>query len=378
VIAKKSPTQEDFVLERREFMHGAAAIAAGSALSLTDASAQAPTKGDPKGETPPPRNWADPSTAPYPDAAFEVFDPRFAAYNAGTTSLRRIASGGIFTEGPVWFGDQHRLIFSDIPKNQLLEYNTMTGEVRVFRDPSNYTNGNTRDWQGRLLSAEQGTRRVTRTEYDGSITVIADKYEGKPLNSPNGVVVRKNDNAIYFTDPSYGIKGDHEGNKEEPELPRNVYRVDARSGAMSVVAGDFSMPNGLCFSPDGAKMYISDTGILGGPEPRATLIRVYDVEEDGKLTNEKLFHDFKDTGTGIADDMRVDIDGNLWCAGGWSENKNFNGVSVFAPDGSALGRIVLPEVAANLCFGGHHHNTLYICASTSVYAIDVNTRGTEL
>ena len=366
------------MLERREFMHGAAAIAAGSALSLTDASAQAPTKGDPKGETPPPRNWADPSTAPYPDAAFEVFDPRFAAYNAGTTSLRRIASGGIFTEGPVWFGDQHRLIFSDIPTNQLLEYNTMTGEVRVFRDPSNYTNGNTRDWQGRLLSAEQGTRRVTRTEYDGSITVIADKYEGKPLNSPNGVVVRKNDNAIYFTDPSYGIKGDHEGNKEEPELPRNVYRVDARSGAMSVVAGDFSMPNGLCFSPDGAKMYISDTGILGGPEPRATLIRVYDVEEDGKLTNEKLFHDFKDTGTGIADDMRVDIDGNLWCAGGWSENKNFNGVSVFAPDGSALGRIVLPEVAANLCFGGHHHNTLYICASTSVYAIDVNTRGTEL
>jgi gluconolactonase len=125
-------------------------------------------------------------------------------------------------------------------------------------------------------------------------------------------------------------------------------------------------------------MYISDTGILGGPEPKETLIRVYDVGEDGKLTNEKLFHDFKDTGTGIADDMRVDIDGNLWCAGGWSENKNFNGVSVFAPDGSALGRIVLPEVAANLCFGGHHHNTLYICASTSVYAIDVNTRGTEL
>jgi gluconolactonase len=366
------------VLERREFIRGAAAVAAGSALTLTAASAQAPTKGDPKGETPPPRNWTDPSTVPYPDAAFEVFDPRFAKYNAGTTSLRRISSGGIWTEGPVWFGDQHRLIWSDIPKNQLVEYNTMTGEIRVFREPSNYANGNTRDWQGRLLSAEQGTRRVTRTEYDGSITVIADKYEGKPLNSPNGVVVRKNDNAIYFTDPTYGIKGDHEGNEEEPELPRNVYRVDARSGAISVVAGDFSMPNGLCFSPDGSKMYISDTGILGGPEPKETLIRVYDVDDNGKLTNEKLFHDFKDTGTGIADDMRVDIDGNLWCAGGWSENKNFNGVSVFAPDGSALGRIVLPEVAANLCFGGHHHNTLYICASTSVYAIDVNTRGTEL
>jgi gluconolactonase len=363
------------VFGRRELLRAATATAVGCAFALPAAAQQSP--GDPAGTTPPARDWTDPSTTLYPDAAFEVFDPRFAKYNAGTTSLRRISTGGVWTEGPVWFGDMHRLIWSDIPRNQLVEYNTLYGDIRVFRDPANYANGNTRDKEGRLLSCEQGTRRVTRTEYDGSITVIADRYEGSPLNSPNGVIV-KSDGTIWFTDPTYGINGDHEGNKEESELPRNVYRVDPKTGAISVVAGDFSMPNGLCFSPDEKKLYISDTGILGGPEPKHTWIRVFDVDENNQLSNDQVFHDFKDTGTGIADDMRVDVDGNLWCAGGWSGNKNFNGVSVIAPDGTPLGRIVLPEVAANLCFGGHHHNTLYIAASTSIYAIDVNTRGVEL
>jgi len=359
-------------MDRRNFLRGAAATSIG-ALAATAAVAQG---SDPAGTTPPPRDWNDPSTAIYPDPAFEIFDPRFAKYSGGTAGLRRIWTGGIWTEGPVWFGDMHSLIFSDIPNNRLMRYDTLTGQTTLFRQPSHYANGNTRDRQGRLLTCEQGTRRLTRTEYDGHITVIADRYQGKKLNSPNGVIV-KSDNTIWFTDPSYGIGGDHEGNRGESELPRNVYRFDPSSGNLSVVVGDFSMPNGLCFSPDESKLYISDTGVLGGPEPKHTLIRVFDVSEGGKLSNDRLFHDFQGDGTYIADDMRVDEDGNLWCAGGWGP-RNMNGVRVFAPDGTPLGAIVLPEVAGNLCFGGHHHNTLYIAASTSIYAMDVGTRGVEL
>ncbi len=362
-------------MDRRNFLRTAATAAAASVTALP-ALAQG-TMSDPPGTTPPARDWNDPSTALYPDPAFEVFDKRFAKYSGGTAGLVRIWTGGVWTEGPVWFGDMHTLIFSDIPNDALMAYNTETNKTTVFRKPSNFTNGNTRDWQGRLLSCEQGTRRVTRTEYDGSITVIADNYNGKKLNSPNGVVVKK-DGTIWFTDPAYGIGGDHEGNRGESELPRNVYRFDPKSGKLTVVVGDFSMPNGLCFSPDEKKLYITDTGYLGGPEKK-TLIRVFDVSDDGKLTNDKIFHDFKDVPPPyIADDIRCDEDGNIWAAGGWSPNHNFNGVRVFAPDGTPLGAIITPEVAANLCFGGHHHNRLFITASTSVYAMDVGTRGVEL
>ena len=361
-------------MDRRRFLRGAAAVAATSMAAIP---ALAQGMSDPPGTMPPPRDWNDPSTAIYPDPAFEVFDKRFAKYSAGTTGLVRIWTGGVWTEGPVWFADMQALIFSDIPNNRLMSYDINTGHTTVFRQPSNYTNGNTRDWQGRLLSCEQGTRRVTRTEYDGRITVIADSYEGKPLNSPNGVVVKKDD-TVWFTDPSYGIGGDHEGNRGKSELPHNVYRFDPKSGKLSVVAGDFSMPNGLCFSPDEKLLYITDTGELGGPQDK-TLIRVYDVGDDGKLSNGRMFHDFKDVPSPyIADDIRCDEDGNVWAAGGWSPNHAMNGVRVFAPDGTPLGAIVVPEVAANLCFGGHHHNRLFIAASTSIYAIDVGTRGVEL
>jgi|BEDMetMinimDraft_2_1075160.scaffolds.fasta_scaffold01993_1 gluconolactonase len=359
-------------MDRRQLLRGTAAGLAALAAALPGARAE----GDPKGTIPPPRNWDDPTTVLYPDPAFEVFDKRFAKYNAGTTSLERIWTGAVWTEGPVWFGDWHSLLFSDIPNNRILRYDVMTRDVTLYRYPSHYANGNTRDRQGRLVSCEQGTRRVTRTEFDGSITVIADSYQGKRLNSPNGVIV-KSDDTIWFTDPTYGINGDHEGNRAEAELPRNVYRFDPKRGRLEVVAGDFSMPNGLCFSPDEKKLYVSDTGILGGPAPQHTLIRVFDVTEDGRLTNDRLFHDFKDDGTYIADDMRVDEDGNLWCAGGWGPPE-MNGVRVFAPDGTPIGAIWTPEVAGNLCFGGHHKNRLFIAASKSIYAIDVNTRGVEL
>jgi gluconolactonase len=364
------------MLERRDLLRGAAAAAIGSALAKP---AWAQKAGDPAGTTPPPRDWNDPSTVVYPDPAFEIFDPRFAKYNAGTTEIRRLWTGAEWTEGPVYFGDMHSVIFADIPNNLLLRYDELTGKTTVFRRPSNFTNGSTRDWQGRLICCEQGTRRVTRTEYTGEITVLVDKYEGKRLNSPNGVVVKR-DGTIWFTDPTYGIGGDHEGHKAEPELPRNVYRFDPKTGKLTVAVGDFSQPNGLCFSSDEKKFYVSDTGALGGPTPKHTWIRVFDVAEDGKLTHDRVFHDFKDTGTYIADDMRIDTDGNLWCAGGWAANKNLNGVTVIAPDGAVIGRIVLPEVAANLCFGGmdHEHSRLYITASTSLYALYVNARGVEL
>ena len=362
------------MVERRTFLRNAATAA--FAAAAAPALAQPKPAPDPAGTTPPPRDWNDPTTVVYPDPAVEVFDPRFAKYGAGTTSLRRVWTGGDWTEGPVWFGDMQMLIWSDIPNDRLMRLDARTGQASVFRQPSNFANGNTRDRQGRLLSCEQGTRRVTRTEYDGRITVLADSYQGKKLNSPNGVIVRSDD-TIWFTDPTYGIGGDHEGNRGEAELPRNVYRLDPKSGQLSVVVGDFSMPNGLCFSPDEKKLYISDTGVLGGPEKK-TVIRVFDVGDGGTLANDRVLHDFSAAGSYIADDMRVDEDGNLWCAGGWSDNHNFNGVSVLAPDGAPLGRIVLPEVAANLCFGGPHHNRLYIAASTSIYAIDVGTRGVEL
>jgi len=358
-------------MNRRGLIRATAGVAA--AAIATPAFAQS----DPKGVMPPIRDWNDPSTAIYPDPAFEIFDKRFGKYSGGTAGLTRIWTGGVWTEGPVWFGDTNALLFSDIPTDRIMRYDVATRQTTVFRQPSNYVNGNTRDRQGRLLSCEQGTRRVTRTEYDGRITVLADKYQGKPLNSPNGVIV-KSDDTVWFTDPSYGIGGDHEGIRGNAELPRDVYRLDPKSGQLDVVVGDFSMPNGLCFSPDETKLYITDTGSLGGPE-NMTLIRVFDVSEGGKLSNDRIFHDFKDVDAPyIADDIRCDEDGNVWAAGGWSPNHAMNGVRVFAPDGTPLGAIVVPEVAANLCFGGPRHNRLFITASTSVYAMDVGTRGMEM
>jgi gluconolactonase len=354
-------------MNRRSFLNAAAAAAVGSVAAT---SALARPQSDPPGTTPPPRDWTHPASVSYPDPAIEAFDARFKQYVIGTTEIRRLWTGAEWTEGPVYFGDMHSVIFSDVPNNRLLRYDEVTGQTTLFRYPSNEANGNTRDRQGRLVTCEQRTRRVTRTEYDGSITVLADRYRGKRLNSPNGVVV-KSDGTVWFTDPTYGILGDHEGWRATSELPGSVYRFDPRSGRLTAVADDYKQPNAICFSPDEKKLYVSETS---GPP---SYLCVYDVRDDGKLTHARVLHDFADTHGGIADDIRVDEAGNLWCAGGWSPNRNFNGVSVFAPDGTPIGRIVLPEVAANLCFGGYEHNRtrLYICASTSLYAVYVGVRG---
>jgi gluconolactonase len=298
----------------------------------------------------------------YPDPGVESLDASFDKYRIATAAVERIATGMRWAEGPVWFGDGRYLLWSDIPNNRIMKWDDETGEVSVFRKPSNYSNGNTRDRQGRLITCEHGGRRVTRTEYDGTITVVLDRFESKRLNSPNDVVV-KSDGSIWFTDPPFGISGTYEGYRADPELPQNVYRVDA-GGQATVVIGDLRGPNGLCFSPDESKLYVV--------ESRATpnrLIHVYDVD-GAKLANKRIF---VDCGPGTADGIKCDTDGNLWC--GWGMSEELDGVVVFSPEGKMIGRIRLPERCANLCFGGAKRDRLFMASSQSVYSLYVHAQG---
>lgn len=302
----------------------------------------------------------------YPDPRIQVFDSEFDKFRLPYAAVERIATGFRWAEGPVWFGDGRYLLWSDIPNDRIMKWEEETGAVSVFRKPSNFANGNTRDRQGRLVTCEHGGRRVTRTEYDGSITVVIDSFEGKPLNSPNDVVV-KSDGSIWFTDPPFGIQGNYEGRKAEPQLPQNVYRVDGKSGSASVVADDVKGPNGLCFSPDESLLYIIES--RGTPN---RVIRVYDVVGNGAaLANGRLF---LDAGAGTIDGLRCDIHGNLWCGWGMGSDE-LDGVMVVSPQGKLIGRIALPERCANLCFGGAMRNRLFMASCQSVYALYVNTQG---
>jgi gluconolactonase len=301
----------------------------------------------------------------YPDPAVEIVEPTFAKYRIFNASVERLVSDCRWCEGPVWFGDGRYLLWSDIPNNRILKWEEETGVVSVFRRPSAHSNGNTRDRQGRLVTCEHAGRRVTRTEYDGSITVILDRFEGKPLNSPNDVVV-KSDNSIWFTDPPFGIAGNYEGYAAAQELPQHVYRVDAVTGRASVVADDLAGPNGLAFSPDERKLYIVES--RGEPSRR---IRAFDVVDGVRLSNGQVF---VDAGPGTPDGFRCDVDGNLWCGWGMG-SKELDGVTIFSPQGQLIGRIRLPERCANVCFGGAQRNRLFMAASHSVYALYVNTQG---
>ena len=302
----------------------------------------------------------------YPDPLIKIIDPSFAKYRIASAKVEKLASGLRWAEGPVWFGDGRYLLWSDIPNNRIMRWDEETGAVSVFRKPSNNTNGNTRDRQGRLVSCEHLTRRVTRTEYDGTITVIADRFDGKPLNSPNDIVC-KSDGSIWFTDPPFGVLGFYEGEMAKPELPTNVYRWDPASKKIAVVDSDINRPNGLAFSPDESKLYIIEAGV----SPR--VIRAYEVTGGGtQLSGVRTFITAEPNGT--PDGMRVDVDGNLWC--GWGMGaEGLDGVSIFNPEGKLIGRIDLPERCANLCFGGLHRNRLFMCGSTSVYSLFVNTQG---
>jgi gluconolactonase len=308
----------------------------------------------------------------YPDPAVEVVDPRFLKYRVQSAAVERLYTGTRWAEGPVWFGDGRYLLFSDIPNNRMLRWLEDTGEISVFRSSSNYSNGNSRDRQGRLLTCEHDSRRLTRTEHDGTIAVLMDRFQGKPLNAPNDLAVHS-DGAIWFTDPGYGIMSSYEGHKAAFELPTNVYRLDPNTREVTVVVSDMDKPNGICFSPDEKKLYIVDTGEPKHPgDPRP--IRVFDVENGTRLKNGRMFVNMA---PGSSDGIRCDVDGNVWSAAGWGPD-GFNGVHVFAPDGVLIGRIHLPETCANLCFGGAKKNRLFMAASQSLYAVYVGTEGAQV
>lgn len=302
----------------------------------------------------------------YPDPAVEVIDQRFSKYKIGNAVVERLWTGARWSEGPVWFGDGGFLLWSDIPNNRILKWQEVSGLVSVYRKPSNNSNGHTRDRQGRLISCEHGTRRVTRTEYDGSITVLIDNYEGKRLNAPNDAVVHP-DGHIWFTDPGYGILFNYEGHKSAFELPTSVYRLNPDRGTVKVVTEELERPNGLCFSPNYEKLYIADTG-----SPKNII--VFDVVNSERLENKMVFADMA---PGTADGLRCDTDGNLWAGAGWV-GEGFDGVHVFDPDGTLIGKIHLPEICANLCFGGVKRNRLFMTASQSLYSVFVEAQGAPL
>jgi gluconolactonase len=304
----------------------------------------------------------------YPDPRIEALDKRFTA-KQGNAAIERIATGCRWCEGPVYFADGGYLLWSDIPNNRMMRWLEEDGHVSVFRAYSNFSNGNTRDRDGRLVTCEHDTRRVTRTEHDGRITVLIDSFQGKKLNAPNDVVVTS-DGAVWFTDPGYGIDGPYEGHAAEAELPRHVYRLDPASGQASVVADDFARPNGLAFSPDERRLYIVDSGIShGGPAH----IRAFDVN-GAKLSGGKIFAE--DFAPGMTDGVRTDAEGNVWCSMGWGDPAE-DGVRCYEPGGALIGKIHLPEVAANLCFGGKKRHRLFIAASTSIYSVHLNTTGAQ-
>ncbi len=283
----------------------------------------------------------------------------------GNAAIERIADGCRFNEGPVWFGDLRCLVWSDIPNDRMMKWEEETGAVSVFRKPSHYANGNTRDRQGRLVTCEMDTQRLTRTECDGTITVLADTFDGKKLTGPNDVVV-KSDGSIWFSDNGAGIRGNYLGHKATPELPYRVYRLDPATGQLAIAVGDMRRPNGLAFSLDEKLLYVIDT-----PGPGQRTIQVYDVVDNGTKTANR--REFNSAEPGGSDGMRVDVQGNLWC--GWSGGEAEDGVVVLAPDGKMIGRIMLPERCANLCFGGVKRNRLFMAAGESIYSLYVETQG---
>ena len=295
---------------------------------------------------------------------YEIVDPSFKRMVLPNAALTKLGEGFAWLEGPVWFADQQCLLVSDLPSNRVLRW-TASGGISVFRDPSDFENGHTRDREGRLISCSHHGR-ITRTELDGRVTVLADRFGGEPLNSPNDVVV-KSDGTIWFSDPPYGTNTDYEGGKRKARLPANLYRLDPRDGALTVVADDFEGPNGLAFSPDERRLYVAETGGQFDVEPRQ-FIRVFDVSEDGaRLANGRVFFTVS---PGNSDGFRVDDEGNLWTGAG-------DGVHCISQAGALLGKIKVPFTVANLAFGGRNRAQMFICASHTLYAIYTNVRGAQ-
>jgi gluconolactonase len=304
---------------------------------------------------------ADRTIVRFPDPAVEIVDPRFAGLVVGHEVVERLWTGGRWLEGPVWFGDGRYLLFSDIPNDRIMRWDERTGRVEPYREPSGNANGNTRDLSGRLVTCEHLTRRVTRTEHGGTITVLMDSYEGKPLNAPNDVIVSR-DGAVWFSDPGWGITGNYEGDKADEEIGRYVWRIDPSTGSGSPAVDGMERPNGLCFSPDESRLYVVDVGH----------IRIFDM--DGiRPVNGRVFVDMAPGGS---DGIRCDRDGNVWAAAG-DGGPGFDGVHCYAPDGTLLGRIHLPETCSNLVFGGVKKNRLFMTASRSLYSVYVEALGAQ-
>lgn len=323
------------------------------------------------------RDWSGQTPTRYPDPDIVSLDERFNPYKLGNTPIQRLHIGTLWAEGPAWNGVGRYLVWSDIPNDRQMRWLEEDGHVSVFRKPAGNSNGNTFDWQGRQLSCEHGNRRLVRYEYDGSVTVLADAFEGKPLNAPNDAVVDP-DGHIWFTDPGYGSLMNYEGNKGPLHIKEAVYRIDGQSGALTKVTDDIYKPNGICFSPDYKKLYVADTGATHYPEAER-VIKVWDID-GAALRNGRDFTSMKLDGfdqAGLADGIRCDVDGNIWSSAGWVGD-GYDGVHIFAPDGDRIGQIKLPEICSNVCFGGTKRNRLFMTGSQSLYSVYVETQGAHI